>query len=265
LIGESAAKTAMRILHGEDAANIPVTLSDITKPIFDWQQMQRWGVSESMLLFGSEIRFHGPIGWDRYKPQSLAISAAILMQATFIMWLLFEGRDRQRAVAIARHIVSELTHVNRFAAVGELSASIAHEISQPLTAIVTQAGEAQRWFARENLEIDKVQAALAEIERAAMHTGQIVENIRTIFKGDAHDKVPVDINKILLAVVALGRHEIKKHQIELKIQLDERLTTLRWQRGAVAAGDLESIDECRRGDAFRATSCPAHTILPDQP
>jgi signal transduction histidine kinase len=223
LIGESAAERAIRILDGEDPANIPVTLGTVVKPIFDWRQLQRWGVSEAALPRGSEIRFYEPTGWDRYQPQILGISAAILTQAGFIIWLLSEHRDRQRAEAIVRDTVSELTHVNRLAAAGELSASIAHEISQPLTGIVMRAGAAQRWLNRENPEIDNVRAALDQIERAGLHANEIIQNIRAIFKRDGNDRVPVDINKIILAVVALGQHEIRKHQIDLQMQLDERL------------------------------------------
>jgi signal transduction histidine kinase len=223
LIGESAAGLAMRILDGEDPANIPVTLGSAVKPIFDWRQMQRWGVGESSLPPGSEIRYYEPTGWDRYKPQIVAISAAILVQAAFIIWLVSEHRYRQRAEAIARDTVSELTQVNRLAAAGELSASIAHEINQPLTGIVTRASAARRWLARENPEIDKARAALGQIELAGIHASEIIQNIRAIFKRDAHDRVPVDINRIILAVVALGGHEIQKHQIEIRTQLDDRL------------------------------------------
>jgi C4-dicarboxylate-specific signal transduction histidine kinase len=121
-----------------------------------------------------------------------------------------------------------LAHVNRLATAGELSASIAHEISQPLTGIVTRAGAAQRWLSPENSEIEKARTALTQIENAAMHISQIVRNIRAIFRKEAYDKVPVDINKIVLAVIESGRHEIRKYQIELRTQLDE---TLPWVNG----------------------------------
>ncbi len=223
LIGESTAELAMRILDGEDPANIPVAVGNVVKPMFDWRQMQRWGVGEAALPPGSRIRFYEPTGWDRHKPEILGISAAILIQSGFIIWLLSEHRYRQRAEAIARDTVSELAQVNRLAAAGELSASIAHEISQPLTGIVTRAGAAQRWLDRENPEIDNARAALDQIEQAGLHASEIIQNIRAIFKRDGHDRVPVDINRIILAVVALGQHEIRRHQIELQIQLDERL------------------------------------------
>jgi signal transduction histidine kinase len=202
----------------------PVTaLGDVTNPMFDWRQLQRWGVDGSQLPPGSEIELYDPVGWGRYTPRILAISAAILVQAAFIIWLLLERRYRRRAEATVRDTVSELTNVNRLAAAGELSASIAHEISQPLTGIVARAGAAQRWLAPDNLDIDKVRAALVQIERAGMHTSEIAQNIRALFKRDPHDKVRVDINRIILGVAALGKHEIQKHQIELRTQLDERL------------------------------------------
>jgi signal transduction histidine kinase len=226
LIGETAARLAMRILDGEDAVNIPVAPGDIVRPIFDWRQMQRWGVSESSLPAGSEIRFREPTGWDLYRPQILAISAAILVQTAFIVWLLYERRYRRRAEAMARDTMSELTQVNRLAAAGELSASIAHEINQPLTGIVSRAGAARRWLAGENPQIDKAQAALDQIERASLRASEIIKNIRAIFKRDAHDRVPVDINRIILAVVALGLHEIRKHRIELRTELDDRLPSV---------------------------------------
>ncbi len=164
LIGETAARLAMRILDGEDAVNIPVALGDVVRPIFDWRQMQRWGVSESSLPPGSEIRFREPTGWDLYKAQILAISAAILVQTAFIIWLLYERRYRRRAEAMARDTMTELTQVNRLAAAGELSASIAHEINQPLTGIVSRAGAARRWLAGETPKIDKAQIRKYRIE-----------------------------------------------------------------------------------------------------
>ena len=62
--------------------------------------------------------------------------AAILIQSALISWLLYEHWRRQRAEILARNTMSELTHVNRMATVGQLSASIAHEVRQPLAGIV---------------------------------------------------------------------------------------------------------------------------------
>jgi signal transduction histidine kinase len=222
----ATAAVAVRILGGEKAGDIRVPPIEFAAAKFDWREMQRWGIGESRLPPGSEIDFRDPTAWDRYKAQILTICAAILVQATLISWLLIERRYRQRAEATTRDVMSELTHMNRLAAAGELSASIAHEVNQPLTGIVARAGTARRWLTGETPEIDRARAALDQIERAGLRASEIVQNVRAIFKNDSHNKVPVDINRIILSVVALARHEIQKHQIELRTDLDDRLPSV---------------------------------------
>ena len=105
--------------------------------------MQRWGISESNLPPGSTIYFREPTVWERYSWQIASIAAVILIQAGLIAVLLREHRRRQLAEVQSRQRMAELAHVNRFSTAGELTASIAHEINQPLGAILTNAETAQ--------------------------------------------------------------------------------------------------------------------------
>ena len=84
-------------------------------PIFDWRQMQRWGISEKNLRPGSEILFRAPTTWEQYKTPILAITAAILAQALFIGWLIHERQYRRRVERTARETFSELAQMNRMA------------------------------------------------------------------------------------------------------------------------------------------------------
>jgi ABC-type uncharacterized transport system substrate-binding protein len=118
LIGTEAARLALRILDGEPESNIPVSAGNVMLPIFDWRQIQRWGVSVSSLPPGSEIRFRDPSAWDQYKAQILATTAAILLQASLIGWLLHERQYRRRAERAASDTMSELTQLNRMATGG---------------------------------------------------------------------------------------------------------------------------------------------------
>jgi C4-dicarboxylate-specific signal transduction histidine kinase len=95
-----------------------------------------------------------------------------------------------------------------------------------LTGIVTRAGAARRWLAGEKPEIDRARTALDEIERSGLRAAEIIHGVRALFKKDQGDKVPVDINAAIRSVVALGRHEIQKHQIELQTELDDRLPSV---------------------------------------
>jgi ABC-type uncharacterized transport system substrate-binding protein len=132
-LGHDARRLVIRLLDGEDASDIPVTTGDTLKPMFDWRQLQRWNISESALPAGSEIRFR-PLGiWEQYRAQILLVFMALLVQTALISWLIYENRRRHSAEVQSRNSMAQLTYMNRRATMGELSASIAHEVNQPLT------------------------------------------------------------------------------------------------------------------------------------
>ena len=138
--GAEAAKLALRVLVGPEPSGPAVSEVQTNKVMFDWRQMQRWGISELSLPAGSEIRFRDLSAWDQYRWQILATAAVLLLQAAMIIGLLYEHRRRRKAEIEARQRMSELAHLNRRATAGELSASIAHELNQPLGAILQQRG-----------------------------------------------------------------------------------------------------------------------------
>ena len=137
VLGEGAAQLVLAILNGERASDIPITESE-ARPIFDWQQLQRWHVDAARLPSGSEIRFRPLSAWEQYSWQITFFIIALAIQSGLIIALMFEHNRRQRAEAQSLHRLNELALINRYATAGELSASLAHEIRQPLTTIATQ-------------------------------------------------------------------------------------------------------------------------------
>ena len=141
-VGAETAKMALRLLTG---ATPPQKFVEVVsnKIAFDWRQMQRWGISENSLPPGSEIDFRELTVWQRYSWQIAFVVAVILVQAGLISLLLLEHRRRQLAEVQSRQRMAELARVMRFSTAGELTASIAHEINQPLGAILTNAETAE--------------------------------------------------------------------------------------------------------------------------
>jgi signal transduction histidine kinase len=219
--GRQTAAAAIRILNGEKPGEIRPPPVQFASPVFDWREMQRWGISENSLPPGSEIRFRNPTAWEQYRAYVLAFIVAILVQSALISWLLYEHWRRQRAEVLARNTMSELTHVNRVATVGQLSASIAHEIRQPLAGILANAQAALRWLEKANVE--EVREGLNGIVSDGHRASDIVTNLRAMFKSDVQEKTLVDINKLVLSVLALARIDLQKHEIDLQTQLDDRI------------------------------------------
>jgi signal transduction histidine kinase len=217
--GRLTAAAAIRILNGEKPGEIR-TLVQFASPVFDWREMQRWGISESRLPPGSEIMFRNPTTWEQYRAYILAVIAAILIQSALIFWLFYEHWRRQRA-ELARNTMSELTHVNRVATVGQLSASIAHEVNQPLAAMLANAEGALRWLQKANIE--EVRESLKNIVSDGFRASDIIKNLRAMFKHDVQEKTPVDIIKLVSSVLALVVIDLQKYDIELQTQLDEHI------------------------------------------
>ena len=215
------ATVAVRILKGEKAGDIKVSPVEFSPPRFDWGQMQRWGISEKNLPPGSEILFRDPTVWEQYRAHIFTVAAAILIQAALIFWLLYEHWRRQRAEILARNTMSELSHVNRMATAGQLSASIAHEVNQPLAGIVANAQAALRWLEKANVE--EVREGLKRIVSDGHRASDIITNLRAMFKSDVQEKTLVDINKLVLSVLALVRIDLQKHEIKLQTQLDDQI------------------------------------------
>jgi signal transduction histidine kinase len=216
-----AAEAAIRILNGEKAGDIKVAPTRFTLLRLDWRQMQRWGISEKNLPPGSQILFRTPTAWEEYRAYILAFVAAFLIQSELISWLLYEHRRRQRAEILARNTMSELTHVNRMATVSQLSASIAHEVRQPIAGIVANAQAALRWLAKPNVE--EVRESLNGIVSEGFRASEVIANLRAMFKSDEVKKTLVDINKLVLSVLALVRTDLQKQEVELQAQLDDQI------------------------------------------
>ena len=217
------AAVAIRILNGEKPSDIKTPPVQFARPMFDWREMQRWGISKSRLPPSSEIFFHDPTAWERYRKEILATCAALLIQAGLICWLLYEHRRRNQAEVVARNSLLELTHMNRLATAGELSASIAHEVNQPLTGIVARAGAARRWLAGEKPDLHKVRAALDQIETAGHRASEIITSVRSMFQRDTQDRSVIDINNLIWTVLGLVDIDLQKHEIELKTELSDQL------------------------------------------
>jgi C4-dicarboxylate-specific signal transduction histidine kinase len=126
--------------------------------------------------------------------------------------------------------MAELTHMNRVATAGVLLASIAHEINQPLTGIAMAALAARRWLALREPNIGEARDALNQIESAGHRAGEIIASLRGMFKKETQARNPIDINKQIFTVLAIVHHELQKHGVELRTELDGSLPALEGDR-----------------------------------
>ena len=107
--------------------------------MFDWRELQRWGIPENRLPPGSVVEFRPPSLWDEHKLAVLTVIAALLLQSLLITRLLYERRARQRAEIDSRRNLALAADANRRETISALTTSIGHELGQPLSAIMHNA------------------------------------------------------------------------------------------------------------------------------
>jgi signal transduction histidine kinase len=208
---ELAAAVALRILGGEKAGNIKTPPTENALPKYDWRQLQRWGIAESSLPPGSIVYFREPRVWERYWWQFALITAVILAQAGLIVGLLREHRRRQFAEVQSRQRMTELARVVRFSTAGELTASIAHEINQPLGAILTNAETADAILSSPSPDIAELKDIVKDILQDDRRAGEVIRRMRSLLKKAPFEVKNIDLNDLVretvvfLSMLAIGR------------------------------------------------------------
>ncbi len=118
-----------------------------------------------------------------------------------------------------RKAQAELAHVNRVMTMGELAASIAHEVNQPLAAIVASGDSCTAWLENEPPNLDKARAAAARIVQAATQASDIVRRIRALFRKTAPITTPVEINEVIIETVSMVSGEVRRKGVSLNTEL----------------------------------------------
>jgi PAS domain S-box-containing protein len=131
-----------------------------------------------------------------------------------------EARESERRY---RETLMELTHANRVTSMGQLTASIAHEVNQPVTAAVLNAEAALRWLAAQPPDLDKVREALSRIAEDGMRAGNIILGIRALINKMPPRQARLDINEAIREVTALTRGEATKTGVSVQTDLADGL------------------------------------------
>src|SRR5262249_25230902 len=135
-----------------------------------------------------------------------------------------EARDSERRY---REVQSQLAHANRVATMGQLTASIAHEVNQPIAAVLTNGQAALRWLSRKPPDLLEVHQAIEGIIKDGTRAGEVVDRMRALFRKAPPSKTTLDINEVLGEIVALTRGEALKNGVRVNAQLAEGLIGVR--------------------------------------
>jgi signal transduction histidine kinase len=215
-LGQQGAEVALRILKGDKPSAIRSPFVVFGAPVYDWRELRRWNISENRLPHDSIVQFREPNLWEQYRWQIIALAMILLAQAAMITGLVIERRRRRAAELELRQRLLEVLHLNRTAVAGTLSASVAHELGQPLAAIQSYAEAAMIYLQQSPPNLAKIGSILASILDDDQRAANIITHLRGLLKKkNGVEMQEVDLNYIISNTMEIIGAEALKNGVDL--------------------------------------------------
>jgi C4-dicarboxylate-specific signal transduction histidine kinase len=141
-----------------------------------------------------------------------------------------ESSEREHAEEAFRQAQSDLERVSRVTTMGELTASLAHEVNQPIAAAVTDANTCLRWLTRQQPDLHEARQAASRVVKDATRAGEIISRVRMLFKKVSPEREPVDVNDVIREMIALLSSEASRYSISVRTKLTEDVPKVKSDR-----------------------------------
>jgi len=214
--GRETGEIVLRVLQGASPSSIPLRTGSRPLLAVDAKVLQRFGIPVDRVPEGVERRFYTPPFWVLYRGRIFAVAVAFVLQTALLIALLVSRRQRRDAQADSRLRRRELAHAGRLSAVGELTASISHEINQPLGAILANAEVAEVLLESGPAQIDEVRQILADIRRDDLRASDVVRRVRRLVVDRDVAMKSVDLNDAVGAAIRMLEHEAGRRRVVLE-------------------------------------------------
>jgi len=206
----------------DDFASGGLSWIGLTPP--DWQERDKRRMMPELQAIGSLQPFEKEYFRKDGSRVPVLIGVAMFEQpgrqgVAFVLDLTERKRDEEAM----RQMQNELAHANRVITMGHLAASIAHEVKQPITAVVANAGAALSWLEAQPPNVEEARRALDEIVQAGLRAGDVVGRIQALVRKTSPRKLPFDFNEAIVELIAMTRSEARNRGVSLLTDLHPQL------------------------------------------
>jgi signal transduction histidine kinase len=216
-VGRELARLTARVIAGSEGSD-PVGQPELHQTLFDWNQLKKHRLNGRPLPAGSVLLHKPPSLWETHRPTVLWGGSAILAQS-FLMVLLMVQRSRrqtaEREVALQR---DHLAHAGRVSVMGQLASSMAHELNQPLGAMILNAETAARMLGQPSPDLDELRAILSDICSDNRRAVTVIERMRALLKKQSLSMAPLDVRELVEEVLRLMKFNIAARDVTVEFE-----------------------------------------------
>jgi signal transduction histidine kinase len=228
--GTSAADLTLEVMRGAHPGSLPVRGAQEVNFRVDARALKRWGIPEDRLPPDSVVLYREPTLWQLYRNQVIAALAVIVLQSVLLVALTIQVFRRRRAETALRSATGELARVSRVTTMGEMAASIAHEVNQPLAAIVNYASAGLRWLGHATPNVEEARANFHRISQDGLRAADIITTVRSMFSKQSGEMSKLDLEELVSGVLALTHGEIVDSGAVLRTSYETDLPRIRGDR-----------------------------------
>jgi signal transduction histidine kinase len=216
--GAQAGRTVMEILGGIAPSSIRLPSTTPTRLHVDWRQVQRWGIDEKAIPADAVVHFRDPTLWEAHRTAVLVAISVFLIQMTLIVSLYIERRRRGAAESTMQTLNIQLSHASRLAIAGELAASIAHEINQPLGAVQMSADAADLMLQAKADRDEGLIRVVARIRSDNMRASEVIRRLRRLLAKHEPERRLFDAGLAIADVAMILRPEAERRKVTFNVQ-----------------------------------------------
>jgi signal transduction histidine kinase len=229
--GMIAGRIIERLMAGEDASSIHLPEAQATALHVDWRQVERWGIQTSGAEPDLIAHYKAPGFLEQYAREAAVALALFLLQSALTAGLVIERRRRRRAESSILRQRAELAHATRLQIGAQLAASIAHEINQPLGAILNNADAGIMMLdARGSVPTAALRDIIGDIRSADLRASEVIRRLRALLAQREVEQRPFGVEDMLHDVQAIMRSEAELRSIALEFLVPEGRTILTGDR-----------------------------------
>jgi C4-dicarboxylate-specific signal transduction histidine kinase len=221
---------------------------------------------------GTTLAAHGPVpeahGYASLDQTNLALAIAGTTFVILASALIASLSEQKRAEEALREAQADLAHVSRVTTMGELCASLAHEVSQPVAAAITNADACLNWLARDTPNLKEARECATRIVEDGMRAAEIIDRIRLLCKKGIPQRESVDVNDVIQELIVLLRSHIARYLISVRMELAADLPQVMGDRvqlqQVVMNLMMNSIDAMKDVEGTRELAIKSHRTANEQ-
>jgi signal transduction histidine kinase len=218
-VGREFGKAANQIIRGAAPKSINVNLTSFYQYIFDWRELKKWDLLDSKAIPEKSIFLHQNQSFiSENKWYILGVILFMVFQTIIIIYLVRAYRTQKKVrnqILENQDMLNKIVREDRLSKMTVLTASLSHELNQPLTAILSCAQAGMRFLESENLDKEQAQEIFRNIIEDDTRAGRIISSVRSLMKLEIREKENVLVNSLVEETLDIMRNELNSHGVRI--------------------------------------------------